>query len=82
MEHQIYLSRRNLLTLLSKLDRVAAGEESACTLEKRDSIHPVFPQTMDYCAVTAVEDKDYYADRKPGAVVPEDDPDLKKGNAE
>ena len=66
--HQIYLSRRNLLTLLAKLDAVASGDTSACTLIKRDNAHPVFPQTMAECAVTAVEDADYYTDRVPGLV--------------
>ena len=66
---QVYLSRRNLLTLLSKLDRnkVAPGS-SACTIVKSDNAHPKFSQSMTDIAVTAVEDKDYYVDREPGEI--------------
>lgn len=70
----VYLSRRNLLSLLSKLDRTAAGDTSACTLIKRDSSHPTYPQTHDTIIVTAVEDEDYYKDRSPGLINPLDTP--------
>jgi hypothetical protein len=73
----VYLSRRNLLALLSKLDRRAQGEMSACTIIKRDHKHPVFPQSDPVIHVTAVEDEHYYTERAPGYVVPADDPDLK-----
>lgn len=59
---QITLSRRNLLTLLSKLDRVAAGGVSACTLIKNGSI-----------MITAVEDEVAYASRPAGEIHPEDE---------
>lgn len=70
---QVYLTRRNLLTLLAKLDRNAEaktrksehGNTSACTIVKQDTVHPVYP-CSDVIAVTAVEDFDYYTDRKPG----------------
>lgn len=71
----VYLSRRNLLTLLSKLDRKAAGEETACTLVKNDNAHAKYPQTMARIAVTAIEDDEYYATRNPGMVHPADRPD-------
>jgi hypothetical protein len=70
---QIYLSRRNLETLLNKLDRVKRGEPSACTIVKCDNVHPTMPQTMAECAVTAVEDADYYIDRTAGTMWPGDD---------
>lgn len=73
---QVYLSRRNLLTLLSKLDRKKKGEQTTCTIVKNDKIHPVYPQTMDMIAVTAVEDDKYYIDRKPGVVLSKDNPEL------
>ena len=73
---QIYLSRRNLLTLLNKLDRKARGEETACTVVKNDNKHPEFPQTMDHIAVTAVEDAEYYAHRGAGVMHASDDPAL------
>jgi hypothetical protein len=64
---QLYLSRRNLLVLLSKLDRKAKGEETACTLIKNDTEHPTYP-CSSITIVTAIEDKDYYTDRTPGPV--------------
>jgi hypothetical protein len=73
MEH-IYLSRRNLLTLLSKLDRKKANEPTACTIVKQDNQHPVYPQTMQVCKVTALEDTEYYVDREPGKVHLLDEP--------
>ena len=66
MMEQIYLSRRNLLTLLAKLDRTAFGEPSQCTLIKRDLEHPDYPATVP-ARITAVEDADYYTDRLPGS---------------
>ena len=67
----VYLSRRNLTTLLSKLDRVASGEESARTLVKRDTVHPKFP-CSETVVVIAVEDEDYYSTRGAGDVYPAD----------
>ena len=64
----VYLTRRNLLTLLSKLDRAAEGDYTECTLIKNDNVHPRFPQTMDAVAVVAIEDKDYYTTRDPGVI--------------
>ena len=72
----VYLSRRNLLTLLSKLDRRAQGEESACTIVKADNTHPTLAQTMPEIAVVAVENDEYYCQRKPGFIHPKDDPGL------
>lgn len=62
----VYLSRKNLLDLLSKLDAVKDGIPSACAILKRDDRHPVYPQSMPEIMVKAVEDEDYYVDRKPG----------------
>lgn len=70
---QIYLTRRNLLSLLKKLDRRKQGEETFCTIQKRDTRHPVFPCEIEV-QITAVEDEDYYLDRPPGAIHPKDDP--------
>ncbi len=69
--HQIYLSRRNLLILLSKLDRRRAGETTYCTIIKRDTVHPLYPTTSP-TLVTAVEDNDYY-DRAVGQMHPADE---------
>jgi len=74
MSARVYLTRRNLLTLLSKLDRKAAGESTSCTIEKRDNLHPVYPQSMPSISVVAVEDAEYYAGREAGIVHPSDEP--------
>lgn len=70
----VYLSRRNLLVLLSKLDRKAAGEDTRCTIEKCDNVHPIYPQTMKTIDIIAVEDADYYITRQPGQVHFKDEP--------
>jgi len=77
MAHKLFLSRRNLLTLLSKLDRDKEGEPTQCTIVKNDSSNPKFPQTMTQVYVIAVEDDAYYTDRDAGDVLPADDPSLK-----
>lgn len=55
----VYLSRRNLLTLLVKLEQ----EDSACTLVKDGETHQL--------VVTSESDDEHYRDRvSPGAVHP------------
>jgi hypothetical protein len=73
---KIYLSRRNLLTLLSKLDRKKNEESTACTLIKNKNDIDPFVQTIDQIAVTAVEDSEYYIAREAGQVHPADDPTM------
>ena len=70
----VYLTRSNLLALLSKLDRnrIEPGVSHA-TIIKRDKVHPTYPCTDDI-TVTAVEDEVYYTDRAAGEVHPEDLP--------
>lgn len=72
---KLYLSRRNLLALLSKLDRDAAGEHTVCTLIKHQQPSPAYQQTMKEIAVIAVQDEDYYGiqDRPAGEVYPSDE---------
>ena len=41
----VYLSRRNLLTLLSKLDRLEAGEPTACMIIKKADPEAALPAT-------------------------------------
>lgn len=69
---QIYLTRRNLETLLSKLNRHAAGEPTFRTIVKFDIAHLTYPCSVR-AVITAVEDADYYTDREPGDVDPKDD---------
>ena len=62
----LYLSRRNLLCLLAKLDRVQQGEYDSATIVKRDIDHKVYPQSHRVIAVQAISDEEYYAEREPG----------------
>lgn len=71
---QVYLSRRNLLSLLSKLDRnVKNPGSSAVTLIKNDTVHPKYPASHGNIFVTAIEDSEYYSDREPGPIHPADE---------
>lgn len=71
IETTLYLSRRNLLALLAKLDRVRAGGASTCKLIKADTKHPKYP-CSHVARVIAVEDADYYAEREAGRMHEED----------
>jgi hypothetical protein len=62
---RVYLSRRNLEVLLSKLDRKGDGEATACTIIKRDNQHSKYPQSVSEIWVTAIDNDEYY-DRVPG----------------
>lgn len=75
---KIYLSRRNLLTLLSKLDRKKNGEFSFCTLIKTDTQNIKYPQTINEIVVTAVEDEDYYINRSAGIIHVDDQDNIGK----
>jgi hypothetical protein len=65
---QVFLTRRNLLILLSKLNRRRKGEATLCSIIKNDNSHPKYPQTMKSIQITALEDEEYYTDRKPGVM--------------
>ena len=60
----VYLTRRNLQTLLNKLDR----EGSLCTIIKYDTTHPKYPCSKP-TVVAAVEDDEYYSERNAGFVL-------------
>jgi hypothetical protein len=75
-QHQIYLSRRNLLTLLSKLDRQAAGDATACAIIKYKNPADPYCNTIDQVVVTAVADEEFYANRAPGVMHPLDEANL------
>jgi len=72
-QHQIYLSRRNLLALLSKLDRQAAGDETACAIVKSANPSDPYCNTIDQVMVIAIPDEKFYANRQPGAMHPLDE---------
>jgi hypothetical protein len=57
---KLYLSKRDIMTLLEKLDCIRAGEVSACTIIKNDTAHPAYPQTLRRISVVAVEAQDRY----------------------
>jgi len=65
----IYLSRRNLLNLLEKLDHVKQGGSSYCGIIKGDTKHPTHPASTGPVWVFAVEDENYYTDREPGVMM-------------
>jgi hypothetical protein len=75
---QVYLSRRNLVTLLNKLDRnkVAGRKDSRCTILKVDTTKDQLPfkQSHPFINVTAVEDGEYYVGREATPVLPKDEP--------
>lgn len=75
----VYLSRRNLEALLSKLDRLEAGGESFCSIIKyRNPLATDFVQSMDTCIVQAVPNEEFYAaqERPAGAMLPVDEAKL------
>lgn len=69
----IYLTRRNLLTLINKLDRQARGDATHCAVIKNDTAHTKYPMP-EAMMLVAIEDEDYYDEREPGPVHPSDDP--------
>jgi hypothetical protein len=77
---KVYLSRRNLLTLLSKLDRDSNGEETACAIMKHQQPSAQYKQTMKDIAVIAVQDEDYYGaqNRPAGEMHPDDEAKIAK----
>lgn len=70
----IYLSERNLRTLLSKVERYKAGEETFCTLIKNANPLDPYCQTMDKIMVIGIPDEKYYTARMAGEVHPADRP--------
>lgn len=57
---KIYLSKRDIMNLLGKLDSVRDGAVSTCTIIKNDVAHPVYPQSLRRIAVMATEVEDRY----------------------
>jgi hypothetical protein len=75
---KVYLSRRNLLALLSKLDRESNGEDTHCAILKNRGDKPEFQQTMKEIMVIAVADDEYYGTlgRPAGMMVDADEKNL------
>jgi hypothetical protein len=74
MSERIYLSKRNLLTLLSKLDRLEQGQETQCAIVKYSNPLDPYCNTMDQVMVIAVPDEKFYTKRTAGQVHPLDEP--------
>lgn len=69
---RVYLSRRNLLTLLTMLDEAKGlTPPGSAAIVKRDTKHKTYPQTSPMIVVTALEDEEYYTDRSPGYPSPD-----------
>lgn len=79
----VFLSRRNLEVLLSKLARKAAGESTFCTIikYKNPSDPPEYAQKLDEIEVVAVEDADYYQARSAGVMLQKDEPSQRETGA-
>lgn len=77
---KLYLSKRNLLALLSKLDRDAKGEHTFCSIIKHKRPSPEYQQTMKEIMVIAVQDEEYYTtqERSAGEMHPDDEVNLPK----
>ena len=75
-QHQIYLSRRNLLTLLSKLDRQEAGDATACAIITSANPADPYCNTINQVMVIAVPDEKFYTNRSPGIMHPLDEANL------
>lgn len=79
----VYLSRRNLETLLSKLNRKANGEQTTCTIVKTQGpATEAFRQSMKAVAIVAVDNDEYYgAQQRPAGVVHDaDEPNVSAPN--
>lgn len=81
-QERIYLSKRNLLTLLSKVERFEQGEETACAIIKYANPLDPYCNTIDQVTVIAVPDENYYTKRTFGEVHPSDDPNSHEGQLE
>lgn len=80
-ENVVYLSKRNLLTLLSKLERFEAGDTTACAIIKHSNHLDPYSMRIggeDSLMVCAIPDEKYYAARKAGPMHPDDDPNPKQ----
>lgn len=77
---KVYLSRRNLAALLSKLDRQKDGEETHCTIVKHQQPSAAYRQTMKTLVVVAVEDEEFYGsqERAAGEMHPAEEDKLDK----
>jgi hypothetical protein len=72
-QNKIYLSKRNLLTLLSKLERLEQGDQTACAIVKYANPTDPYCNTIDEVMVIAIPDNEFYTNRAPGVMHPADE---------
>ena len=72
-QNKIYLSKRNLLTLLSKLERLEQGDQTACAIVKYANPTDPYCNTIDEVMVIAIPDNEFYTNRAPGVMHPSDE---------
>ena len=75
---KIYLSRRNLEILLSKLDRKAIGDDTACAIIKYRNPADKYQSTLNSIMVVALSDEEAYASRPAGEMHPADEAKITK----
>jgi hypothetical protein len=73
-ENVLYLSERNLRTLLSKVERYKAGEDTKCAIIKNANPLDPYCSTIDQVCVVAIPDEQYYTGRDPGRMLKQDEP--------
>lgn len=84
-ENILYLSKRNLLTLLSKLERFESGQETQCAIIKNSNNLDPYNMRIgceDSVMVIAIPDEKFYVNRKAGQMHPDDDPDPSQASDE
>jgi hypothetical protein len=77
-ENVLYLSKRNLLTLLSKVERFEAGDETKCAIIKYRNVLDPYNMSIggeEAVTVIAIPDEKYYTQRAAGEVHPKDTPE-------
>jgi hypothetical protein len=74
----LYLSKRNLQTLLNKLERAERGEQTHCAIVKYKNTDDAFVNTMDAVMVVAISDEVLYNNRQAGTIHVADDPTIRQ----
>jgi hypothetical protein len=74
----VYLSKRNLLTLLSKLERLEKGDDTACAIIKYANSTDPYCNTIKEIKVVAIPDEKFYTNRDPGTMHPLDETNMEK----
>jgi hypothetical protein len=73
---RLYLSKRNLLTLLSKLERLEEGQNTVCAIVKYANTTDPYCNTIDGIVVIAIPDELFYVNRAPGLMHPLDESNM------